>query len=113
MAAKKKENLVEKRKTKGIENKDNKNVQEISKINRFNILFADLQVVFTILTIVCIVWYFFNTKVWHVLQFVLGITLIVIGYNNKIIYNRPKFAYVYYVIGILLIIFEILLLLGV
>ena len=110
--------MTKKKKTRIVQDKnsnkeDNRKFQEISRINRFNILFVDLQVFFTVLTIVCVIWYFFNAKVWHVLQFVLGITLIVIGYNNKIIYNRPKFAYVYYVIGILLIIFEILLLLGV
>ena len=110
--------MTKKKKTRIVQDKnsnkeDNQKFQEISRINRFNILFVDLQVFFTVLTIVCVIWYLFNAKVWHVLQFVLGITLIVIGYNNKIIYNRPKFAYVYYVIGILLIIFEILLLLGV
>lgn len=87
--------------------------QGISKINRFNILFVDLQIVFTIVTVICLVWYLFNPKVWHVLQFVLGITMFIIGYNNKIIYNRPKFAWVYYIIGAILIIFDVLLLLGV
>ena len=87
--------------------------QGISKINRFNILFVDLQIIFTIVTVICVIWYLFNSKVWHVLQFVLGITLFIIGYNNKIIYNRPKFAWVYYIVGAVLIIFDILLLLGV
>ena len=87
--------------------------QGISKINRFNILFVDLQVLFTIVTIICVVWYLFDPKVWHVLQFVLGITLFIIGYNNKVIYNKPKFSWVYYIVGMVLIIFDILLLLGV
>lgn len=87
--------------------------QGISAINRFNILFVDLQIIFTIITIICLVWYFFNPKIWLVLQFVLGLTMFIIGYNNKIIYNRPKFAWVYYVIGVILIVFDILLLLGV
>ena len=95
---------------KNINNNKNKG---ISKINRFNILFVDLQIVFTVLTIICLVWYFFDKRVWHVLQFVLGFTMFIIGYNNKIIYDRPKMSYVYYVIGAILIIFDILLLLGV
>ena len=70
--------------------------QGISPINRFNILFVDLQIIFTIVTIICVIWYLFNSKVWHVLQFVLGITMFIIGYNNKIIYNKPKFVWVYY-----------------
>lgn len=90
-----------------------KKFQGISKINRFNILFVDLQIIFTIVTVICLVWYLFNPKVWHVLQIVLGITMFIIGYNNRIIYNRPKFAWVYYIIGAILIIFDILLLLGV
>ena len=85
----------------------------ISPINRFNIIFVDLQIIFTVLTVVFLVWYLFNPKVWHILQFVLGITMFISGYNNKIIYNKPKFAYVYYFVGAVLIIFDILLLLGV
>lgn len=87
--------------------------QGISKINRFNILFVDLQIIFTIVTVICLIWYLFNAKVWHVLQFVLGITMFIIGYNNQTIYNRPRFAWVYYIVGAVLIIFDILLLLGV
>ena len=87
--------------------------QGISKINRFNILFVDLQVIFTVLTVIVLIWYLFDKSAWHFLQIILGITMIIIGYNNKIIYNRPKFAWVYYITGTVLIIFDILLLLGV
>ena len=88
--------------------------QGISPINRFNILFADLQFIFTIFTLVCFVWYLFNDKVWDVLQFVLGATLIIIGVNNKIIYNKPKKAYFYYACGALILIVEVIsLILGV
>lgn len=92
--------------------KKDKLKDSISPINRFNILFVDLQILFTVITIICLIWYFFNSKVWYILQIVLGITLIIIGYNNKIIYNRGKFRYVYYVIGVALIVFDILLMLG-
>ena len=87
--------------------------QGISKINRFNILFVNLQVVFTILTVAMLIWYLFDSSAWHFLQIVLGITMIIIGYNNKIIYNRPKFAWVYYISGIVLIVCDIISLLGV
>ena len=90
------------------------NYSGVSKINRFNILFADLQFIFTILTLVFFIWYLFNDKVWDILQFVLGITMIIIGYNNKIIYNNIKKSYFYYVCGGIIIIVEILsLILGV
>lgn len=88
--------------------------QGVSPINRFNILFADLQFIFTIFTLVCFIWYLFNDKVWDVLQFVLAITLVIIGYNNKIIYDKPKKAYLYFVCGGIILLLEILsLILGV
>lgn len=115
MARKKKEEKevkATKKSTKVVE-KNKKDNNGISKINRFNILFVDLQVIFTILTVIVLIWYLFDKSAWHFLQITLGITMIIIGYNNKIIYNRPKFAWVYYITGAILIIFDILLLLGV
>ena len=98
-------------------NKENNNVKSkangFSKINRFNILFADLQAIFSILSVIMLIWYLFDNKVWHILQIVLGITMIIIGYNNKIIYNRLKFAWVYYIVGIILILIDILMIFGV
>ena len=101
-----------KKSTKTVEKNKNEN-KVVSKINRFNILFVDLQVIFTILTVIVLIWYLFDKSAWHFLQIILGITMIIIGYNNKIIYNRPKFAWVYYITGAVLIVFDILLLLGV
>lgn len=106
-----KENKINK-KTKGAklleEMPGEEKYQGISPINRFNILFADLQFIFTIFTLICFVWYLFNDKVWDVLQFVLAITLFIIGYNNKIIYNKPKKAYFYYACGAIILVLEIL-----
>lgn len=115
MARKKKEEKevkTTKKSTKTV-NKNKKDNNGVSKINRFNILFVDLQVIFTVLTVIVLIWYLFDKSAWHFLQIILGITMIIIGYNNKIIYNRPKFAWVYYITGAVLIIFDILLLLGV
>jgi hypothetical protein len=115
MARKKKDEKevkTTKKSTKTVK-KNKKENNGISKINRFNILFVDLQVIFTVLTVIVLIWYLFDKSAWHFLQIILGITMIIIGYNNKIIYNRPKFAWVYYITGAVLIIFDILLLLGV
>ena len=115
MARKKKDEKevkTTKKSTKTVE-KNKKENNGISKINRFNILFVDLQVIFTVLTVIVLIWYLFDKSAWHFLQIILGITMIIIGFNNKIIYNRPKFAWVYYITGAVLIIFDILLLLGV
>ena len=114
MARKKSEAV---KKVKKATKKSTKTVEKtnsrISKINRFNILFVDLQVVFTILTVIMLIWYLFDKSAWHFLQIVLGITMLIIGYNNKIVYNRPKFAWVYYITGAILIIFDILMIIGV
>ena len=104
---KKNKEINKKKSTRVVEKKG------ISKINRFNILFADLQVIFSILSVIMLIWYLFDSKVWHILQIVLGVTMIIIGYNNKIIYNRPKFAWVYYIVGAILIVVDILIILGV
>lgn len=82
--------------------------QGISPINRFNILFVDLQFIFSVFTLICFVWYLFNNKVWDVLQFTLAITLFIIGYNGKNIYNKPKKAYLYYICGGIILVLEIL-----
>ena len=88
--------------------------QGISKINRFNILFVNLQMIFVAFSVICLIWSYFNNKVFHILQFVFSITLFICGYNNKIIYDRPKFAYVYYIVGGIILVVEILsLILGV
>ena len=47
-----------------------KNNNGISQINRFNILFVDLQVIFTILTVIMLVWYIFDDSAWHFLQII-------------------------------------------
>lgn len=114
MARKKKEDTkgirkVTKKSTKTVKKTNN----GISQINRFNILFVDLQVIFTILTVIMLVWYIFDDSAWHFLQIIFGITMLIIGYNNKVVYNRPKFAWVYYITGAILIICDILMIIGV
>lgn len=106
MSKKKNEETKVKKSTKVVD-KTKKN-NGISKINRFNILFVDLQVIFTILTIIMLVWYAFDNSAWHFLQIIFGITLLIIGYNNKIVYDRPKFAWVYYICGSIMIIVDII-----
>lgn len=98
---------------KEIEKKDSEKVVKISPINRFNILFVDLQILFTVSTVCCFVWYLFSNKALPFLQASLGVCMIVSGYNNKIIYNKEKMMYVYIVLGIVLLILDLLMILGV
>lgn len=98
------------KKSTDVVEKDNKN---ISPINRFNILFVDLQAIFTLIAVVLLILYLLNVNVYHAFQIVLGITMIIIGYNQKIVYNKPKMSWVYYICGVILIVCDILSLLGI
>ena len=107
MARKRKDDTKE---VKKVAKKSTKAVDKnngISQINRFNILFIDLQVIFTILTVIMLVWYIFDDSAWHFLQIIFGITMLIIGYNNKVVYNKPKMSWVYYICGAIMIIVEI------
>ncbi len=84
-----------------------------SIINRFNILFVDFQIVMTILTLIVFVLFIFNTRLFNYLQLSLGVTLLVMAYNNQIIYKRVGATILYGIIGFMLLIFLFLGLLGV
>lgn len=86
----------------------------ISKINRFNILFVSLQMIFVIFTIICLIWSLFNNKVYDILQFVMAATLFICGYNYKVVYGKPQVSYIFYIVGMIILVVEILaLILGV
>lgn len=79
-----------------------------SVINQFNIFFVDLQMVLTFLTIIVFVLFIFHSKMLSYLQLSLGVTLLVMGYNNQIIYKRAKFTVAYVFVGIILLVLCIL-----
>lgn len=84
-----------------------------STINRFNIFFVDLQIVLTILTFIVFVMFIFNFSLWTYLQLSLGCSLIVMAINNQIIYKRKKMTLLYGLVGLILLILDLLVLLGV
>ncbi len=90
-------------------NKKNKG----SVINKFNILFVDLQIVMTILTIIVFVLFLFNSGLKMFLQLSLGVTLLVMAYNNQRIYKRKSATIMYIIVGSTLLILDLLLLLGI
>lgn len=88
---------------KKIKNKNGRNT-----INRFNIFFVNLQVVLTILTVIIFVIFLFKPNMSNYLQFSLGSSLIVMAYNNHIIYKTEKMTVVYLIVGIILLILSFL-----
>ena len=84
-----------------------------SMINRFNILFVDFQIVMTILTVIVFCLFIFNTRLFNYLQLSLGVTLLVMAYNNQILYKRVGATILYGFIGFILLVFLFIGLLGV
>lgn len=76
--------------------------------NRFNMFFVNLQVVFTILTVIIFVIFLLKPSVSNYLQFSLGSSLIVMSYNNYVIYKTEKMTFIYLVVGIILLVLSFL-----
>lgn len=93
----KKSNL---RKTKG------QNIVDVypQKITRFNIVFINLQLFLTFFTLGLFIWYIVDSDMIYTFQLFLGITLLVMAYNNQIIYRRNKATVMYAVVGIVLLV---------
>lgn len=85
----------------------------MKKINKNNILIVNIQLLLTIISCVAFIMYLFNRKMWPILQFCLGGTLIYMAYSNYKIYNKKYFTIVYLIIGLILIFLNILKIVGV
>ena len=88
-------------------------MEKSNHTNIINIIFRNLQFIFTIATIVLLVWYFFDSSVLIFLQISLGICLVVMSVNNYILYKKIFNTILYSLIGITLLILSILVMLGV
>lgn len=84
-----------------------------NKINKNNILFVNLQIILTIAVIIMFIVYMFNKKYFMWLELVLSLALLVMGYNNQVIYKRKNATILYVFVGTLLLILFILSLFGV
>ena len=89
------------------------NVNKSSVINKFNILFVDMQIVMTILTAIVFILFLFNSNLKMYLQLSLGVTLLVMAYNNQRIYKRKGATIMYIMVGVILLILGLLMLLGI
>lgn len=92
----------------------NKNTNKnVSVINKYNILPVMLQFIFTILLIIFGILYFVNGDYNKWFLLFLGLDLMVMGYNNNIIYRRKNFTFLYVVFGIIVLFISLLFFLGV
>lgn len=90
-----------------------KNNSKVNTINQYNIFPVVLQFIFTILVIVFGILYFINGDFnkWFLLS--LGLALIIMAYNNHMVYKRANFTILYLVVGVIILIISILNFLGV
>lgn len=84
-----------------------------NKINRNNIVLVNIQIILTIASVVAFVMYLFNKNMWYILQFTLGFTLLFLAFMNYKVYEKKNYSFLYLVVGIILIVFNILSLVGV
>ena len=77
-----------------------KNDNKISVINRFNIVFVDIQVIFTILVLIFGILYLFNSKMAIYFRGFLILDLLMMAFNNYKIYKRINMTIVYLLVAI-------------
>lgn len=87
-----------------------KKIQEKS-VNHLKILIA-IQFILTIGLIIFGIITIFNTDLLYIFEIFLGITLLVMGVNNFLIYKRRNLTILYLIIGLGSIILAVLQLLG-
>ena len=85
-----------------------KEKKEMRKITRFNIVFINIQLFLTFFTFGLFVWYIFDSSMIYLFQLFLGLTLLIMAYNNQIIYRRKKATILYSVIGVVLLILDLI-----
>lgn len=86
---------------------------EKKKLQTIDVIFVYLQILLTILTFILFIVFIFQQEIFKILQLSLGFDLLVMAYNNQRIYRRKFITAVYAFIGIILIILDILLFIGV
>jgi uncharacterized membrane protein len=90
-------------------NKDNKKI----KINDYNILYINLQLISTLASVILLVVSIFKKVVFPYFFLSIGITLLSIGLSNKYVYMKEDMVKNNFISGILIIIFSLLKIFGV
>ena len=90
------------------------NKKKISKINEFNILGINIQIILTVIVLIFgLLYLIVGSKFRNVFYIFIGLDLIVMGYNNIKIFKKQGATIVYFATGIALIIYTILSMIGV
>lgn len=93
---------------------EKKNNKKNNKINEFNILGVNLQIILTIVVVILGLLYLIaGSKFLNWLYIFIGLDLIIMGYNNIKIFKKQGLTIVYFASGIALIIYTILRMVGV
>ena len=94
--------------------KEDKNKTEVKvKINEYNILYINLQIILTLTSIILLIISIFNSFIFKYFFLSIGFTLISIGLSNKYVYMKDDMVKNNFISGILVIIFSLLKIFGV
>ena len=90
------------------------NKKKVSKINEFNILGINIQIILTVIVLIFgLLYLIVGSKFRNIFYIFIGLDLIVMGYNNIKIFKKQGATIVYFATGIALIIYTILSMIGV
>ena len=90
--------------------KDNKTN---NKINDYNILYINLQLISTLTSVILLIVSIFKKAVFPYFFLCIGLTLISIGLSNKYVYMKEDMVKSNFISGMLVIIFSLLKIFGV
>ena len=90
--------------------KDNKTN---NKINDYNILYINLQLITTFTSVILLIVSIFKKAVFPYFFLCIGLTLISIGLSNKYVYMKEDMVKSNFISGVLVIIFSLLKIFGV
>lgn len=91
----------------------NNNKKNTKVINQYNIFPVTLQFIFTILTVILCILTVFKYSFTHYFELFLGLDLLVMAYNNHILFFRKNFTIIYLIFGLIMILISILGFMGV
>ena len=83
------------------------------KINEWNILGINVQIVVTVIAGILGILSVFFERFFPFFQLAMGIDMFLLAFNNSRVYRRKNLTIIYIVCGILLILFSILIFFGV
>ena len=108
---------IEKKETKAVEKKEVEVAKKIEPKKDQNkkpaFILLVVQFILSLVTLALAVTYMFNNNVMVALQISLALTMIVMGINNLLVYKRKIFTFLYFIIGLILLVLAVLTILGI